>query len=213
MASAQLTRIQVRRFTQRADDELYDYLHERNIAREFLHEIDLFFMGHPEIAAILAGRELLDKTSTFSPLEAYKLFVRGYTRPARYVSFQTLLRQRLTVYRYVDGIIKKDYFRLDRAFHYCPQLKKYDPELDEFFGDFGPRTDIFDAIDRAVLQGIRDMEYGHDVPVRLRILICVSHSVIVCATYTDIALTISTLYGAIQSTPTSTGSTPISAST
>lgn len=128
-----------------------------------MYEIDLFLKGHPEIATIPQGRKLLHKLSTFSPLEAYKFFLRGFTRPARYI----------------DGIINKEYFRLDRAFHYCPQRKKYDPELDAFFAGYGYRNDILDAIDREVLQGIRDLEYGHDVSVSLRRLICVSLSVTV----------------------------------
>jgi hypothetical protein len=75
--------MQVRRFTKCADDELLEYLRKRNIDPGFLHEIDLFLQGHPEIASCPEGRDMLRNLSTLSPLDAYRYFLKGYTRPAR----------------------------------------------------------------------------------------------------------------------------------
>jgi hypothetical protein len=46
-------------------------------------EIDQFLQGHPEIASCPEGRTLLHQLSTLPPLQAYKYFLKGYTRPAR----------------------------------------------------------------------------------------------------------------------------------
>jgi hypothetical protein len=90
----------------------------------------------------------------------------------RLLRFSTLFSQWLTVYRYVDGIIKKEYFQLDGVFHYCPLRKKYDPELDDFFKGFDYRYDILDSIDREVYMGIQELDYGYNVSTSLRKLIC-----------------------------------------
>jgi hypothetical protein len=87
--------------------------------------------------------------------------------------FGPLLPQWLTFHRYIDGIIKKEYFQLDRAtFLYCPQGKKYDPELDDFFRGYDYRYDILAKIDEEVIMGTQKLEYGHDVSISLRKLIC-----------------------------------------
>lgn len=74
---------QVRSFADCADDDLLEYMADRSIARGFLVEIDQFFRGHPEIADYPQGRDTILQLNTLSPLEGYKYFLRGYTRPAR----------------------------------------------------------------------------------------------------------------------------------
>jgi hypothetical protein len=74
---------QPRSFTDSADDELLAYLADRSISRGFLVEIDQFFRSHPEIAHCPEGRETIRQLNSSSPLEAYRYFLRGYTRPAR----------------------------------------------------------------------------------------------------------------------------------
>jgi hypothetical protein len=74
----------VRSFADAADDELLSYLEDRSVSRGFLVEIDQFLRGHPEIAKCPEGRETIFQLNTLSPLQAYKYFLRGYTRPARY---------------------------------------------------------------------------------------------------------------------------------
>jgi len=75
--------VQPRSFTDSADDELLSYLASRSISRGFLVEIDQFFRSHPEIANCPEGRETIRVLNSSSPLEAYRYFLRGYTRPAR----------------------------------------------------------------------------------------------------------------------------------
>jgi hypothetical protein len=74
---------QPRSFADTADEELLAYLAHRSISTGFLVEIDQFLRGHPEIADCLEGRDTIVQLNTLSPLEAYKYFLRGYTRPAR----------------------------------------------------------------------------------------------------------------------------------
>ncbi|KAF1937616.1 hypothetical protein EJ02DRAFT_356429 [Clathrospora elynae] len=147
---------QVRRFTDCADRELLDYLAARSIAPEFLREIDLFLQGHPEIASCTEGRKMLDDLNTLSPLDAYVYFLKGYTKPARYI----------------DGIVRTDYFQVPRSYAYILLRKKFDPELVAFFDGFDFRHDIIDRIDREVYMGIQDLDFGRKVSVSLRKLIC-----------------------------------------
>ncbi|KAH7383857.1 hypothetical protein BKA66DRAFT_584329 [Pyrenochaeta sp. MPI-SDFR-AT-0127] len=130
----------------------------RSISPGFLREIDQFLCAHPEIASCAEGRDMLRALSRLSPLEAYKYFLRGYTRPARYI----------------DGIIKTEYFRPALDFTWCPLRKKYDSELVEFFDGFDYRHDIIDCIDREVHIGIQRLTFGRPVSVSLRKLISYS---------------------------------------
>lgn len=77
------TSVQPRSFANSADDELLSYLDDRSISRGFLVEIDQFFRSHPEIADCSEGRETIMQLDSSSPLDAYRHFLRGYTRPAR----------------------------------------------------------------------------------------------------------------------------------
>ena len=75
--------VQPRSFTDSADDELLSYLASRSISKGFLVEIDQFFRSNPDIVNYPEGRETVRVLNSSSPLEAYRYFLRGYTRPAR----------------------------------------------------------------------------------------------------------------------------------
>jgi hypothetical protein len=46
-------------------------------------EIDHLLRDHPQIADYPEGRDMIMRINSLTPLEAYKYFLRGYTRPAR----------------------------------------------------------------------------------------------------------------------------------
>ncbi|KAH7412003.1 hypothetical protein DE146DRAFT_784606 [Phaeosphaeria sp. MPI-PUGE-AT-0046c] len=140
----------------RDDKELRTYLNTRSISVGFLKEIDQFFIGHPEIATCAEGRSTLQQLSVLPPLDAYKYFLKGYTRPARYV----------------DGVIRTDDFTVPPDFSYQALSSKTDPELIDFFDGFQYRHDIIERIDSEVYMGMKDLVQGRHIPVALRKLIC-----------------------------------------
>ncbi|KAH6621891.1 hypothetical protein C7974DRAFT_414573 [Boeremia exigua] len=139
-----------------ADAELRSYLAERSISNGFLVEIDQFLRSHPEITEYPEGRDTIMQMNSSSPLEAYKFFLRGYTRPARYI----------------DGIVKSEYFTLPTNYPYRPLRTKVDPELVEFFDGFDYRWDIIERIDKIVQTGIFELSRGRLLPWGYRRLIC-----------------------------------------
>jgi hypothetical protein len=78
------------------------------------------------------------------------------------------------VHRYLDGVIRTDYFQLPRDYQYYPLRYKYDVELSDFFDGFNFRWDIIERIDYEVYQGIVDLHYGRDISISLRKLVSVS---------------------------------------
>jgi hypothetical protein len=78
----------------------------------------------------------------------------------------------LTVGRYLDGIIRSEYFSLPLDFPYRPLSTKRDPELDDFFDGFEYRHDIIGRIDHEVRMGMQNLAYGRPVPLALRKLVC-----------------------------------------
>ncbi|KAF2133863.1 hypothetical protein P153DRAFT_100196 [Dothidotthia symphoricarpi CBS 119687] len=148
--------LQFRSFANGADAELLVYLESRMISTGFLAEIDQFLYGHPEIASCTEGRSTLHQLNTLSPLDAYKYFLRGYTRPARYI----------------DGVIKTEPFQLPMSFPYQPLSTKHDPELVDFFDGFEYRHDIIQRIDQEVFYGIEELSFCRPVPLAMRKLVC-----------------------------------------
>lgn len=136
-------------------------------------ELDQFLRGHPEIATFPEGRDTIYQLNTLSPLEAYKYFLRGYTRPARSVGkFKSIMGVPADGDRYIDGIVKSKYFALPSNYPYRPLRTKIDPELVEFFDGFEYRYDIIDRIDDIVRGGIRELSLGRPVSAGYRRLIC-----------------------------------------
>jgi hypothetical protein len=88
-------------------------------------------------------------------LQAYRLFMRGYTRPARYV----------------DGIVSTT-FTLPPDFQPPSVYSRQDIELQDFFSGFDTRNDILDSIDRAVADACATMSAGLFVSANLKRLIC-----------------------------------------
>ncbi|KAJ4372987.1 hypothetical protein N0V83_003278 [Neocucurbitaria cava] len=157
---------EVRQFAYCYDAQLLAYLAERSISPTFLHEIDSFFLDHPELASYEKGRKFLSDMRMLSPLSAYITFIIGYTMPARYIyDINTKLPLLL---------------QLPPGFSHTPLSEKYeyDPELMDIFEDWGPswghaaRLRILDQIDETVSMGIRKLALGRPVNYDLRKLIC-----------------------------------------
>lgn len=94
--------------------------------------------------------------NSLPPLEAYLYFLKGYTRPARYI----------------DGVIISSQFTLPSGFQ--PTSLKYTPdkELDDFFDGFEYRYDILDRIDMEVSSVCNELRYGRFVNANLCRLVC-----------------------------------------
>ncbi|KAF1970063.1 hypothetical protein BU23DRAFT_571114 [Bimuria novae-zelandiae CBS 107.79] len=148
--------LQTQKFASCCDPSLFAYLNMRNVSIGFLHEIDQFMESHPEIASCSTGREMIRLMNNLSPLEAYRYFIKGYTRPARYV----------------DGIVVSGDFRLPVGFRPPSLRSRHDPELDDFFEGFDYRWDIIDRIDREVMFACNEISSGKSVPSGLRRLVC-----------------------------------------
>jgi len=147
--------LQFREFAPLRDPDLLAYLDSRNISVGFLIEIDQYLRGHPEITSCPQGLTMLQTMNALSPLEAYRIFIKGYTRPARYR----------------DGIVTTN-FSLPVGFRPPPLKARLDPELEEFFDGFEYRWDILENIDRTVAKACVAMATGRFVNSSLRRLIC-----------------------------------------
>lgn len=114
---------------------MLSYLAKRHITIGFLREIDSFLRSHPEIYDH-AG-PWTQKFNSLPPLAAYKHFLTGYVRPARYVPGWLPETQDFTLPQYFVPP------RMDRAF---------DEELLEFFDIDGGsyRYDILREMDQVV---------------------------------------------------------------
>jgi hypothetical protein len=80
--------------------------------------------------------------------------------------------KKLTVSRYLDGIIRTDAFPLPANYAYQQLSTRSDPELLEFFHGFDYRHDIIERIDEEVHMGTRKLSDGGQVSLSLRKLIC-----------------------------------------
>jgi hypothetical protein len=154
--SVHAPRFQVREFSKCNDENLLGYLSMRKVSTGFLVEIDQFIRGHPELAKHASGMRFLEELTNLPPLEAYQYFLRGYTRPARYI----------------DGIILTGDFRLPSDFRPKSVSHVRDKELEDFFDGFKYRYDILDQIDRVVSAACVDLSYGGFVNSGLRRLVC-----------------------------------------
>jgi hypothetical protein len=147
---------QVREFSKCNDESLLGYLSARKVSTGFLVEIDQFIRGYPELAKHACGMRFLEELTNLPPLEAYQYFLRGYTRPARYI----------------DGIMLTGDFRLPLDFRPRSVSHVKDKELEDFFDGFEYRYDILDQIDRVVSAACVDLSHGRFVSSGLRRLVC-----------------------------------------
>ena len=131
-----------------------DYLAHRRVAPGFLVEIDMFIRAHPEV--VRYAPSFIQLINSLPPLEAYLYFLKGYTRPARYV----------------EGVIRTDAFTLSPYFRPMSITMIRDKELDDFFEGFDYRYDILDRIDNEVRHACTNIRYGCFVPHALRRLVC-----------------------------------------
>jgi hypothetical protein len=74
--------------------------------------------------------------------------------------------------RYIDGVIKSEYFTLPTDYAYQPLCLKVDPELVDFFEGFEYRWDILDRIDMEVRGLIQALQRGQPVNSAWRRLVC-----------------------------------------
>ncbi|KAJ9643631.1 hypothetical protein H2201_006263 [Coniosporium apollinis] len=115
------------------DPELLQYLSSRRIAKTFLVEIDLLLASHPEL--LHDAREFALEFNRGTPLQAYKFFIKGYTKPARYE----------------PGALPEQEYDLRTMLPYTPTSslsKKFDEELSAFFEGYQYRVDILMRIDK-----------------------------------------------------------------
>ncbi|OJD34594.1 uncharacterized protein BKCO1_2200043 [Diplodia corticola] len=115
------------------DPDLLEYLSRRHISVRFLHEIDQLLRNNPELYRY--SPEWANYFNSCRPLDAYKFFLKGYTKPARYIDGYLPHVQLFTIPQcYIPA-------RLDITF---------DEELVEFFEGVPYRHDILQEIDRIV---------------------------------------------------------------
>lgn len=115
------------------DPELLGYLARRHVTIGFLHEIDLLLRNNPELYHY--SREWADDFNSRRPLDAYKFFLKGYTKPARYVP------------GYLPDV---QLFTLPQCYIPVRLDVTYDEELADFFDGVPYRHDILQEIDRIV---------------------------------------------------------------
>ncbi|KAF2139265.1 uncharacterized protein K452DRAFT_275420, partial [Aplosporella prunicola CBS 121167] len=125
------------------DPTLLSYLQRRHITPNFLNEIDKFLANHPEIADY-APRFVQDFNS-LTPFDAYRYFLKGYTRPARYIKDH----------------LPEGNFVLPVGFKYERLVNAVDEELIGFFEGHDYRYDILEEIDCQVAYFVADLQRGH----------------------------------------------------
>ncbi|GME32767.1 hypothetical protein BKCO1_2200043 [Neofusicoccum parvum] len=115
------------------DPELLSYITRRKITVGFLNEIDQLLRNNPEL--YYHSPEWSLHFNTARPLDAYKFFLKGYTKPARYLAGFFPDVQSFTLPQYfIPG-------KLDGLF---------DEELHGFFAGQEYRHDILQEIDKLV---------------------------------------------------------------
>ncbi|OCK85181.1 hypothetical protein K432DRAFT_277015, partial [Lepidopterella palustris CBS 459.81] len=135
------------------DPHLLNYLSKRRVSPSFLVEIDLFLSAHPEI--IEHAPKFVEEFNSAAPLQAYRHFLKGYTKPARYIT----------------GVIPDGDFFLTANFSPPQLVSAYDEELVAFFQDYDYRYDILERIDNEVLHACQALDVGTLLPRRLRRLV------------------------------------------
>src|SRR6266700_8412125 len=114
------------------DPDLLEHLTKRRVSPGFLFEIDHFLGAHPEL--LECAPAFVEEFNSASPLRAYKHFLKGYTKPARYIR----------------GVIPDGEVTFTADFRPPELTKAYDEELTEFFDGYEYRYDILERIDRDV---------------------------------------------------------------
>ncbi|OCL05369.1 hypothetical protein AOQ84DRAFT_252231, partial [Glonium stellatum] len=135
------------------DPDLLEYLTKRHISPGFLFEIDQFLRAHPELLEYAPA--FVKEFNSASPLRAYKHFLKGYTKPARYIR----------------GVIPDGEVTFPADFRPPELIKAYDEELTEFFDGFEYRYDILERIDRDVYDACQELKARITVPHRRRRLV------------------------------------------
>ncbi|KAF2084261.1 hypothetical protein K490DRAFT_59685 [Saccharata proteae CBS 121410] len=144
----------LRRLADVSDDPaLDDYLRGRKISPDFLKEIDGFRRTYPEI--ILYDPGFAHIMNRAAPLDAYKHFVSGFHRPARYL----------------PDILPQGDLSFHPGFTPARVADASDEELDEFLTTNGYDRDILNMIDDEVASLVRKVQKGHLIHLKDRKLL------------------------------------------
>ena len=135
------------------DPDLLEHLTKRRVSPGFLFEIDQFLGAHPELLEYAPA--FVEEFNSASPLRAYKHFLKGYTKPARYIR----------------GVIPDGEVTFTAGFRPPELTKAYDEELTEFFDGYAYRYDILERIDRDVYDACEELRAGMLIPHRRRRLV------------------------------------------
>ncbi|KAF2186333.1 hypothetical protein K469DRAFT_749917 [Zopfia rhizophila CBS 207.26] len=111
-----LTQSHFREFAKCIDHDLNVYITKPQISPGFLSEVDMFLRQNPGI--LKHCPEFVQELNFLPPLKAYKTFLKGYTRPARYIT----------------GVPDVD-FTLTQGFIPQPLATAYDEEIVGLFQD------------------------------------------------------------------------------
>ncbi|KAK4543183.1 hypothetical protein LTR36_005733 [Oleoguttula mirabilis] len=141
-----------RSFSRTADIPLLDYMRGRKVSPFFLQEIDMFLAAHPEIA--YHQPRFANSINHWPPLDAYKFFIKGYTKPARYV----------------EGALP-DLYNIPLPKVLVPIASVYDTELAEFFDGYDYRVDLLRKVDDEVTRLVNTLYRGERVTFAQRKLI------------------------------------------
>ncbi|OCK87398.1 uncharacterized protein K441DRAFT_742314, partial [Cenococcum geophilum 1.58] len=135
------------------DPDLLEHLTKRRVSPGFLCEIDQFLGAHPELLEYAPA--FVEEFNSASPLRAYKHFLKGYTKPARYIR----------------GVIPDGAVTFTADFRPPELTKAYDGGLTEFFDGYECRYDILERIDRDVHDACEELRAGMLIPHRRRRLV------------------------------------------
>ncbi|KAF2753558.1 hypothetical protein EJ05DRAFT_515015 [Pseudovirgaria hyperparasitica] len=135
------------------DRELLNYLSSRRISPGFLIEVDMLLRNYPELEH--HAPRFVEEFNRTSPLNAYLHFLKGFTRPCRYL----------------PGVIPEVDFTLDENCHITRIVDKRDQELEDFFRDYEYRFDILETIDREVLYFCSILKDGGRISRNQRMLV------------------------------------------
>lgn len=135
---------------------MLEYLAERCVSPGFLAEIDVFLRGHPDLARYTP--DFVHKFNNARPLAAYRFFLKGYTRPARYI----------------PGILPDRDNDITLP-HAMPSVAAtVDEELVDFFDGYEYRYDILHKIDIEVATLCNGLRSGVHLTWTQRLLVTLS---------------------------------------
>ncbi|KAK3070255.1 hypothetical protein LTR53_010776 [Teratosphaeriaceae sp. CCFEE 6253] len=141
-----------RKLGRNPDAALVDYMRGRRTSPTFLNEIDQFLAAHGEI--VQYSPQFADYFNSLPPLQAYLFFMKGYTKPARYIPGALPNLHNIPIPPVVVLI-----------------ASVHDTELLNFFDGHEYRIDILMKIDTEVLELCKALYQGKRVSPEQRELV------------------------------------------